>query len=77
VHSITNYLTTCPSIGALDEADRRNDKEPRICIDPLEKLRKVRKINQLWTLECEDSFQMFKKVLSGAPVLNKPLADVP
>ena len=45
--------------------------------EPLEKLRKVRKIGDLWSADCEASFQMFKKVLSEAPVLNKPLPDVP
>ena len=45
--------------------------------EPLEKLRKVRKIGNLWSSDCEASFQMFKKVLSEAPTLNKPLPDVP
>ena len=44
---------------------------------PLEKLRKVKKIGNLWDESCEQSFQMFKNVLSQAPVLNMPLPDVP
>lgn len=43
---------------------------------PMESLRKVKVLGDLWTAECQQSFEMFRDVLSHAPVLNTPLPDV-
>jgi len=39
---------------------------------PLEKLRKLRKLDSHWNEECAKSFETLKKVLSQAPVLSSP-----
>ena len=44
---------------------------------PLEKLRKVKILGQLWTDDCQTSFDTFCEVLSKAPILNTPLENVP
>ena len=41
---------------------------------PLEALRKVKKItDDLWTKNCQEAFDIFKKVLSAPPILSMPL----
>ena len=44
---------------------------------PLEKLRKVKKIGNLWSRDCQRSFDMFKRVINASPILNVPLSEVP
>lgn len=42
---------------------------------PLEKLRKVKDLQSVWTDECEKAFAMFRTILLNAPVLQDPLPD--